>query len=446
MLKRVGGPGTKEARIPIGRAAFPKPFIGQLEYNPPVHENWNIVHTGMLLPGSHQIYVCPDNCMRGVIMTADEMDAGNRFSCVLLTEKDVDRGKIDETTIEGVTHCIQELPKRPEAVLVFLVCLHHFMGVDTKRIFDILERRFPEICFLPCWMDPIMQKTGITPEQKERKAMLKPIKALEEESMVSVFGDNLPLSDESDIARLVKDSGYTLRQIQDCQTYQDYCQMGHARVLITRSFFGVWGLKQKAREMGRTMLYLPSSFSYAEIRRELDDLCQALGVEDIPEEVLKKEEASCEQALSELKEEIGDTEIAIDVLGHPRPLGLARLLLSHGMRVTCVYLDAISLEEEEDYHWLKENHPELILNSIIHVSMRKKEMREQSQQKVLAVGPKAAYYQDTPYYVNMIEGDGDWGYQGIRHLTKMMREAYRKPKDLKSIVPRKGLGCACVLQ
>ena len=60
--------------IPITEAAFPVPFPSRLEFNPPVHGTWNIVHIGMLLPQAHQIYVCSENCMRGVVMTAAESD------------------------------------------------------------------------------------------------------------------------------------------------------------------------------------------------------------------------------------------------------------------------------------------------------------------------------------------------------------------------------------
>ncbi|MFQ9119394.1 MAG: hypothetical protein ACLR4N_01990 [Mediterraneibacter faecis] len=44
---------------------------------------------------------------------------------------------------------------------------------------------------------------------------------------------------------------------------------------------------------------------------------------------------------------IGNTPIAIDYTFHPRPLGLAKLLLTHGFNVETVYLDSISPEEKE---------------------------------------------------------------------------------------------------
>ena len=88
MLRRVGETiDPKDAMVKIKDASFPAPFASELEYNSPVHGNWNIVHTGMQLPESIQIYVCADNCMRGVVLTAAEMNAADRFSFVIVEEQ-----------------------------------------------------------------------------------------------------------------------------------------------------------------------------------------------------------------------------------------------------------------------------------------------------------------------------------------------------------------------
>lgn len=84
MLKRVGGEINPEGAVTtISKASFPVPFPAGLEFNSPAHGNWNIVHTGMLMPEAIQIYVCADNCMRGVVLTAAEMNAAERFSFVI---------------------------------------------------------------------------------------------------------------------------------------------------------------------------------------------------------------------------------------------------------------------------------------------------------------------------------------------------------------------------
>ena len=56
MLRRVGETvDSKDAVVKIKDASFPTPFVSALEYNSPVHGNWNIVHTG----------IYPDLCLCG---------------------------------------------------------------------------------------------------------------------------------------------------------------------------------------------------------------------------------------------------------------------------------------------------------------------------------------------------------------------------------------------
>ena len=104
MLQRAGKKiDSKEAVLKIKDASYPAPFASELEYNSPVHGNWNIVHSGMQVPESIQIYVCADNCMRGVVLTAAEMNAADRFSFVILEEQDLLNSNLEDITVEGVT-------------------------------------------------------------------------------------------------------------------------------------------------------------------------------------------------------------------------------------------------------------------------------------------------------------------------------------------------------
>ena len=45
----------------------------------------------------------------------------------------------------------------------------------------------------------------------------------------------------------------------------------------------------------------------------------------------------------------------------------------------------------------------------------------------------------------MIEGGGLYGFAGIAEFIKLMEDAFVNAKDLRDIVPRKGLGCrSCI--
>ena len=451
MLKRVGGEiNPKGAVITIGEAAFPVPFPSGLEFNSPAHGNWNIVHTGMLMPEAIQIYVCADNCMRGVVLTAAEMNASDRFSFVIVEEENLLNGNLEDVTIEGVTDVLNKLENKPKAVLLFTVCLHHFLGCDLERVYEELGTRFPEIVFVRCFMDPIMQKHGLTPDQKLRKAMYDPLIAEEaDSSTIALVGSDFVLDESSDIKRLLKITGHSLKELPVCKTWEEYLQLGTGKFFISCYPPAKYGADMLAERLNRKHLYLPCSFDYEEIKEELQRLLQALNIKDTKEKreelesFFRREITLCEDALKHAKSIIGDTQIVLDYLYHPRPLGLAKLLLEHGFHVTIVYLDSVSPEEKPAFDWLKIHHPELELCATIQVRMRV--LPRETEGKVLAIGQKAAWFSGSRNFVNMVQGGGLWGFDGIRRTMELMTEAFLEEKDPEDLIVRKGWRCeSCI--
>lgn len=442
MLRRMGETvDPKGAVVKIKDASFPAPFASELEYNSPVHGNWNIVHTGMQVPESIQIYVCADNCMRGVVLTAAEMNAADRFSFVILEEQDLLNSNLEDITIEGVTDVLNKRGDHPKAVLLFTVCLHHFVGSNLDYIYSELEHRFPDICFIRCYMDPIMQKTGLTPDQKLRKALYDPLPKREPDPRtVALLGSDFALDESSDLVQLLQKNGYGFQELPKCQSWEEYLELSRANLFVSCYPPGRYGAEKLADRLGRKHLYLPACFGYEEIASHLNTLADALG---LPKHDFQEEIESCEKALAQAKQEIGDMPIALDYMFHPRPLGLARLLISHGFAVKTVYLDAISLEEKEDFLWLQAHAPQLELAATIHVKMRV--LPRGGEQEVLAIGQKAAWFCRSSHFVNMVQGGGLYGFDGIRKLTELMIEAFREKKDTESLVVQKGWGCDCCL-
>lgn len=461
MLKRVGGEINPEgAVITIGEADFPVPFPLGLEFNSPAHGNWNIVHTGMLMPEAIQIYVCADNCMRGVVLTAAEMNAADRFSFVTVEEENLLNGNLEDVTIEGVTDVLNKLEKKPKAVLLFTVCLHHFLGCDLDRVYEELGTRFPEIVFVRCFMDPIMQKHGLTPDQKLRKAMYDPLITKEPDPLtVTLVGSDFVLDESSDIKRLLRSTGHTLRELPACKTWAEYQQLGSAEIFVSCYPPTKYGADMLAERLNRTHLYLPGCFDYGEIKEEIRNLikelqagwsredtsntkCADITSEEI-EAFCQREITLCEDSINHAKSIIGGTPVVLDYLYHPRPLGLAKLLLEHGFHVTTVYLDSISPEEKPAFDWLKLHHPDLELRATIQTKMRV--LPRGTEGKVLAIGQKAAWFSGSRNFVNMVQGGGLWGFDGIRGTMELMTEAFLEEKDPEDLIVRKGWGCeSCI--
>ena len=446
MLKRVGGEINPEGAVTtIGEAEFPVQFPPGLEFNSPVHGNWNIVHTGMLMPEAIQIYVCADNCMRGVVLTAAEMNAADRFSFVIVEEENLLNGNLEDVTIEGVTDVLKKLEKKPKAVLLFTVCLHHFLGCDLELVYGELEARFPEIVFVRCYMDPIMQKHGPTPDQKLRKAIYEPLpKRKADEKAVSFLGSDFVLEKNADLKRIVRAHQGIFRELPGCKSWEDYLALSEGKLFVSSYPPSKYGAEALSERLKRPYLYLPGSFDYEEITAQLENFCQAMGYGKLAETISVEEEiAACEKALEKAHEVIGDTAVAIDYLYHPRPLGLAKLLLTHGFRVIRIYLDSISPEEKAEFEWLKEHAPDLQLIATIQVKMRV--LPRTSDEKILAIGQKAAWFTGSPYFVNMVQGGVLWGFDGIRRTAQLMLEAFNEEKAPEDLIVRKGWGCeSCI--
>ena len=182
MLKRIGAEFDKQgAAICIKDACFPAPFTSGLEYSAPARGTWNIVHTGMLMPEAHEIFVCAAGCLRGVVLTAAEMNAANRFSTVAIRENNVTDGDMEELIIDGVTDILNKLPVKPRAVMVYTSCVHHFIGCDLKMVYAALREKFPDVYFTDCYMNPIMRKSGLTPDQLMRRQLYSLLREEEKE-------------------------------------------------------------------------------------------------------------------------------------------------------------------------------------------------------------------------------------------------------------------------
>lgn len=450
MLKRVTKSNSMVPEaVRIADASFPLPFPRTLEYNAPAHGTWNIVHIGMAVPESHSIYVCSDNCLRGVVMTAAEMGCSDRFHSVTIQERDVQVDNLETITIEGVSDVIAHLPDKPPVVFVFLVCLHIFTGSDEAYIFRELGKRWPQIRFVKGYMDCIRQKEGPSPDMKLRMAEFGIIEPLPlKPDRVNILGGDVPFEKDSELVTLLSSRGYDVRQITDCSTFEQFLALGDAAVNLCTYPNGQDALRNLSERTGSRYLYLSAAVSYGEIRSQLQLLSEACGFAPVPEAWIIEQEEACEESLRHLAHVLDGQGVVIDYTAHSRPLGIARLLIEHGIRVECVLLDMILEEEQEAFIWLQTHSPDLMLVATVHPQMalfgRGREILEEGpdgiSRDVIAIGQKAAWFCQTGHFVNMIEGGGLWGYQGIRELCGLIEEACARELDYREIIPRKGMG------
>lgn len=442
MLKRIERETNSEgAQTSIAKASFPAPFQEGLEYSSPARGTWNIVHTGMLIPQAHEIFVCAQGCLRGVVLTAAEMNALDRYSAIEIREENVLNGNMEELMIEGVCDVLKKLNYKPRAVLIYISCQHFFLAYDQQLVFQTLRERFPKIQFTDCYMIPTLRKSGLTPDQKMRVQLYSLLsKQVQNPKKINLIGSNLPISKTSEMVDFIRKSGFELQTLNWCKDYDEYLDMASASLNLIYEPIAVMAGKELKKRLGQEYLYLPFCFQSERIEENHRKLANALDLVASDFSQLRKK---AEDALQEAKELIGDTPIAVDYTFTFRILSFTRMLLEHGFHVIELYADVFQKEEQEDFEWIQKHDPELLISATSRPKMRF--LEKNREEKILAVGQKAAYFTGTDYFVNVVESGGLYGYDGLIRIAELMKDAFLHEKDHKTIIQRKGYGCeSCI--
>ena len=121
-----------------------------------------------------------------------------------------------------------------------------------------------------------------------------------------------------------------------------------------------------------------------------------------------------------------------------------QLLLEHGINVTKVYADGIPGGDRAAFESLQKEHPDLMIYPTVHPGMRfarTANVEAGEDEKVLAIGQKAAAFEETDHFVNVVEGGGMTGYEAVTRTCRLMREVFLEKKEMRELVQVKGLGC-----
>ncbi|MGH4038726.1 MAG: nitrogenase component 1 [Sphaerochaeta sp.] len=415
-------------------------FYAGLQYNPPARGTWSIVHTGILLPECHEIFVCAEGCLRGTVLSAHEGGFADHFSTVAVQEENITNGDLESQIIEGCADVINRLDYRPKAVEVFTSCLHSFSGCDFQYCIRELSKRFTDINFQDCYMIPTMRNSGITPDEKMREQLYAFLnKQKVEDRAVSVLGNAFCLEESSDLRQIVKASDYIYRDITICDTFYEFQEMGKSEILIYNLPAARQGAELLAKRFDKKLYYSPLCYRFDEIKENNKKLEEIFGTSIDTYDI----ETKIKKQLLELKDLLNGWSISIDYTATYRAFNLARLFEENGIDVNTLYVESVADDDKEDYEWLKENKLNLKLISPSHPGSIFIHKEGSGNDNVLAIGQKAAFFEGTDHFVNLIEGSGYQGFDGLSHLLSDVSDAFYNVKDTKSIISVKAWGCYC---
>lgn len=344
----------------------------------------------------------------------------------------------EKLIIEGVSDILNSLSKLPPAVLLFTACFHHFMGTNLNYVYSQLRQKFPTVDFAECIMDPIRQSKSITPEERERREIYRLWRKLPlQEKQCNILSSNLPLDKSSDIIQLLKKAGYKIYDMPRLKNYAEFLSMAGSRLNIYTNPFGHKAALDLKHRHQQSFIFMPQLWNYDEITANNSKLANMLDIAPLNH---TEHIALCQQKLHELKELVGGVEIAIDMTVTFCPFSLAKLLLTNGFNVTKIYSDAVSADDKSNFLFLQKNYPDIELWSTKNPDER---VLSCPPSNILCLGQKAAYFNNSSYFIEYIDGGGHYGFDGIIRLADDMRLAFLTPKDTRKIISKKANGGPC---
>lgn len=429
--------------VRLADARWPRPFANGIEYSPPARGPWTIVHIGMLMPEMHEIFVCAQACLRGVVLSAAEMHVQDRFSTITVTEEHFRDGRLEETIIEGTDKILRELPKLPRAVQLYTSCVHHFTGADIDWALRVLRERFPGVEFIDAYMTPTFRKSEMPPDNKMRLQLYQGLKPQASPKGGLLLAGTLErFGPESAFAKLARRAGVPFYELAGLERYDDYLEMANARVAVTINPAAKQAGEALRERLGMTWLALPLSYDEAEIDGELAKLAAALDVDWTPEDAAP-EKAEAEAALEAARQALDGRPVAICQTATTRPAGLALRLTQAGIRVTDLFADSFLAGDEPAFRRLQALAPEIRVHPTTTPEMRFAPRRIASGENegLVAIGQKAAWFTGAKHMVNLIEGGPLWGHSGVARLAERLAAAAKHPADVMKVIRIKGYGC-----
>jgi hypothetical protein len=368
------------------------------------------------------------------------MGAMDQMSTITVGEDNILEGNMEEELHDGVVKILSSLEKKPRMVMVFTSCIHHFLAVNYQRVYKILRKEYPDIDFVDCYMDPIMRRTS-PPDPSLRRQITRVLRPLEQDSRsVNFIGNEFMTGENSDMYMHLVNQGMKVRDITRCSSYDEYLEMGSSCANITFHKAAAKAGRDLEVRIHQKWLPVRSAYDYDVIDADMKRVCEALNIPAPDADTIRQEREKTEAAAAEVCALLNGTPVSVDYTAVDEPLLFTLWLKRHGFEVESCFIENFT-EDKAVFEALQKELPDLKVWSSLNWNMRRAERGHEG--KITAIGQKAAYFNDTNHFVNVVESGDMYGYRGIRRMMELLKEAYLEEKDMRKLVQIKGWGCHC---
>lgn len=415
-------------------------FQNTLHYTSPAHGDWGLVRVAMMLPESHQLFVCPAACGRHGALGAYQQNQKERLSYLYVDQSDIVDG-YDDLIIQACGELLEALDTKPKVLLIVVSCIDDFLGTDHEAVAEKLHSLHPAVRFIFGHMNPISLDKKHPPMISTLHAVYGLLEKNDTElSAVNLIGCFAGIEKSCELYRFLKTLGIEyVRHIGECKTFEDFKRMEQSRLNLLFSPAGKFACEGMEKKAG--IPYIPVFIGYdkEEIKKQYARIAAFFGTQTGTESTAYDFSADIEQAekaVQRAKEKIGSLPVIIDDSCTRRPFSLGRVLLNYGFNVVRIFAQQCIPPDKAAYDEIVSAHPEVEIVQPQHHDILKFDKRLPES---LALGFQSGYISASDYVVNLVNDDGLFGFDGVRRLADMMSDALNQKADLERMIKEYGL-------
>lgn len=412
-------------------------FENTLHYSSPANGDRGVVRTGMMVPESVQLFICPFACGRHGAIGAVKQKFKDRLAYLYVSQADIING-YDDVIIPAVEEFLEVLEKRPKVMLIFVSCLDDLIGTDHEALMENLHHRFPDIRFRSCHMNPITTGSKLPPQISIQNNMYSLLEYQGElDGGVNTLGNFVPVFSENEVHDFFRHYGCgEVRHIVNYKKFDEYQDMAKSQFNLVIRPAGKQAAQQMAERMEKPFIYLPVSYRMEDNREYYKKLVHFMGKENEPEFDMTPYEEKTNAAILRARKAVGDMPIIVDASAVVLPFSLARALIEYGFRVIRVQAQECIKDDKVHMEWLEQQHPEVEFMQPKH---HRSVLLDKRVPESIAIGVDGAYLAGSDYVVDHFADEGMFGYHGIECLMNKLEHVLEQKADLKEMIHEYGL-------
>ena len=414
-------------------------FSKTLHYESPAHGGWGVIRVAALVPEMHMLFVAPSACGRHGALGGIMNGVKDKVSYLFIDEKGIVSGDYEQQIPQAVAELFAFLQKQPRVLFLFVSCLDDMLGTDHEALLETLSAQWPQVQFRTCHMNPIQSDTALPPLVTLNRNIYSLLRVQPKTTpvcstaQINLIGNNVPPHKDGELYRVLAQNGITVRHIQECTSFDEYCTMNKSCLNLVLSPVAAYAARDMEANPGIPYQLAYISYNPQEIRAWYATLAQKLTELGKPVAFsIESDAAQAEASLRETAALLRGTPIALDFQAVKRTCSLAKTLIQYGFTVALLAIDTVLPFEKADFAWLQEHAPHLEVASPLHHDSPKFAYRSYSN--CLCIGFDAGYMTGSTHVVNIMDDEGNFGFNGILRLMKHIQAAYHNTANVPQMI------------